>query len=127
MRERFWAKNALLGPLRNKIGMKRLTPLLIFLVLFILGAIYLPGFTKYLRLRHKESELQHEIDTLRTEIAKLNQEGRLLKTDLTRLEEVVREELGLVKPGETVIKVVEEEAPQPSETTSSAKPSKTVH
>ena len=107
--------------------MRRFTPLLFFLAIFILGAIYLPGFTKYLKLKHKESDLQHEIDTLKSEITRLEQEGRLLKTDLTRLEEVVREELGLVKPGETVIKVVEEEAPQSSEAAPSVKPSRAVH
>ena len=89
----------------------RFTPLWIFLLIFILGVVYLPGFTKYRKLKRKELELHHEVEFLKAEVAKLGQEERLLKTDLTRLEEVVREELGLVKPGETVIKVVEEEVP----------------
>ncbi len=92
--------------------MKRLTPLWFFILIFVAGVIYLPGLSKYLKLKRKEADLGHEIERLQTQIVQLEKDEHLLKTDLTRLEQVVREELGLVKPGETVIKVVEEEAPQ---------------
>ena len=92
--------------------MKRLTPLWFFLLILAAGVIYLPGLSKYLKLKHKEADLRREIERLQTQIAQLEKDEHLLKTDLTRLEQVVREEMGLVKPGETVIKVVEEEAPQ---------------
>ena len=89
--------------------MKRLTPLWIFILIFIAAIVYLPGLSKYLKLKRKEVELGREIERLKTQIIELKKEEHLLKTDLARLEEVVREELGLVKPGEIVVKVVEEE------------------
>ncbi len=92
--------------------MKRLTPLWFFIFILAAAAVYLPGLSKYLKLKQKETELQYEIERLQTQITQLENDEYLLKTDMTRLEQVVREELGLVKPGETVIKVVEEEAPQ---------------
>ncbi|MBI1977169.1 MAG: septum formation initiator family protein [Candidatus Omnitrophica bacterium] len=91
--------------------MNRFTPLWIFLVIFVLGAIYLPGFAKYLKLKRKDQALYQELEALKQEIAKLEEEEHLLKTDLTKLEEAVRQELGLVKPGETVVRVIEEEIP----------------
>ena len=93
--------------------MRRLIPLLIFVLIFGAAAIYLPGISKYLNLRRKETDLNHEIERLQSQVAQLEREEHLLKTDMTRLEQVVREELGLVKPGETVIRVVEQESPQP--------------
>ena len=94
--------------------MKRLTPLWIFILILGATAVYLPALSKYLKLKQKETELHHEIERLQTQITQLGKDEHLLKTDMTRLEQVVREELGLVKPGETVIKVVEEEAPKKS-------------
>ena len=90
--------------------MKRLTPLLIFILIFGVVAVYLPGLSKYLKLKRKETDLRHEVERLQSQIAQLERDEHLLKTDLTRLEQVIREELGYVKPGETVIRVVEEEA-----------------
>lgn len=89
--------------------LRRLGPFWLFLVVFVVGFIYLPGATKYLKLKRKESDLTNEISRLNVEIKKLKEEEHLLKTDLSQLEQTVREELGLVKPGEIVIKVVEEE------------------
>ena len=86
-----------------------LFPIIILIVLIVLTAIYLPGISKYLKLKRKEVQLAQEIQRLEQEIESLKEEEHLLKTDLARLEEVVREEFGLVKPGEIVYKVVEEE------------------
>src|SRR3989338_10336631 len=91
--------------------MKRLIPLLIFILIFVAGAIYLPGLSKYLKLKRRDAKLYQELEGLKTQIAQLHREEHLLKTDLTKLEEAVREELGLVKPGEIVVKVIEEEVP----------------
>jgi len=102
--------------------MRRLTPLLVLVLIVILAVIYLPGLSKYLRLKRKDADLEREVKRLEAEISRIEEEGRLLKTDLTRLEEVVREELGLVRPGETVYKVVEEEVPTPSKSISDQKP-----
>ena len=90
---------------------RRLSPFWLFLIVFVVGMIYLPGVTKYLKLKRKETELTTEINRLSSDIKKLKEEEHLLKTDLTQLEKVVREELGLVRPGEIVVKVVEEDVP----------------
>ena len=91
--------------------MRRLTPLWIFILIFVAGAIYLPGLSKYLKLKRRDIQLYRELEQLKAQIVQLHGEEHLLKTDLTKLEEAVREELGLVKPGEIVVKVIEEEVP----------------
>ncbi len=91
--------------------LRRFGPFGLFLLLFIGMLIYMPGATKYLKLKRKEVELTTEITRLNKDIKKLKEEERLLKTDVSRLEQVAREELGLVKPGEIVVRVVEEEVP----------------
>jgi cell division protein FtsB len=91
--------------------MRRLTPLWLLVLVLILAVVYLPGLSEYLRLKRKDADLEREIKRLEREITRIQEEEHLLKTDLTRLEEVVREELGLVRPGETVYKVVEEKVP----------------
>ena len=91
--------------------MRRSTFVWIIILVVMIGVIYLPGLSKYLKLKHKELDLEREIKQLDAQIAELKQEEHLLKTDLTQLEQVVREELGLVRPGEIVYKVVEEEVP----------------
>lgn len=93
------------------VFMRRLTPLWIFILIFVAGAIYLPGLSKYLKLKRRDIQLDRELEQLKTQIGQLHREEHLLKTDLTKLEEAVREELGLVKPGEIVVKVIEEEVP----------------
>ena len=101
--------------------MRRLGPLWILIIILALVIIYLPGLSKYLKLKNKDAELGREVKRLESEIQRLQTEEHLLKTDLTKFEEVVREELGLVRPGETVYKVVEEEVPAPTATDSSPK------
>lgn len=91
--------------------MRRLTPVWIFLLVFAAGAIYLPSLSKYMKLKRKEDELSQTIARLQAEIETMKKEEHLLRTDVARLEEVVRQELGLVKPGEVIYKVVEEEEP----------------
>ena len=101
--------------------LRRFGPIWLFLIVFAIGIIYLPGATKYLKLKRRELELTSEISRLSGEIKKMKDEEHLIKTDLSRLEQVVREELGLVKPGEIVVKVVEEEAPVQTKTPAETK------
>lgn len=89
--------------------MKRSTLFFILLLVGVAAVVYLPGIAKYLKLKHREVQLDGEIKRLEQQIETLREEEHLLRTDLARLEEVVREELGLVKPGEIVYKVIEEE------------------
>ena len=49
-----------------------------------------------------------ELKDLEGKIKKLREEKNLLQNDMTYLEKVIREELGFVKPGEMVYKLVPE-------------------
>ncbi len=61
---------------------------------------------------HKEKVvLEREIEQLAASDAALAEEVRQFRTDPSKVESIAREELGLVKPGETVY---EFEAPAPS-------------
>ncbi len=84
-------------------------PLWIFILLFIAAAVYLPGVSKYMGLKRREKQLEEEIRRLHDQIDELRREEHLLRTDLAHFEEVVRSELGLVKPGEMIYRIVQEE------------------
>lgn len=85
------------------------------LIIFIF--FYLPGLSRVQELRLEEDRLSKELTTMGREIQSLKQEKELLQKDQAYLEKVIREELGLVRPGEMVYKVV------PAGTTPPAKPS----
>lgn len=77
--------------------------------------IYLPVLSKYHELKAQEQSLSRRIEFLDKQLRDLERERNLLKNDLTYLEKVIREELGLVKPGETIYKFVEAETQEDSE------------
>lgn len=83
--------------------------------LLIFFWVYFPGVSRYRDLKIQEEALQDEVEDLNTKIKALTDERNLLKNDVTYLEKVIREELGLVKPGEIVYKFVNEPAPEDSE------------
>ena len=78
------------------------------LVIFIF--FYLPGLSRVQELRLEEDRLSKELSTLSREIQTLKEEKELLQKDQAYLEKVIREELGLVRPGEMVYKLVPKEA-----------------
>ena len=79
------------------------------IILVVLVCLYFPGFSKYMKLRRQEEKLNQDIAELTLKIEELKKEERLIKTDVDHLEQVMRKELGLVKPGEVVYKLVPEE------------------
>jgi cell division protein FtsB len=87
--------------------------LIIFVVVLVVHDVFGPhGF---LVMRHKQQEIQKvnaQIDQLNKENASLEQNVKDLKTDPQTIRKIAREELGLVKPGEIVIKLP---APTPQE------------
>lgn len=91
--------------------------IILCIVVSIAGVIYfyLPNYSKYQDLLRKEALLQSQIDALRSEVQRMEEEKYLLENDVQYLEKVVREKLGRVEPGETVYKVIdtaiEEEPP----------------
>lgn len=91
---------------------------LLIAALLAVSLAYLP-YRVYLRsgVAHLIG-LQAELDQVRADNGKLRQDNRRLHRELDRLkddelaiERVAREELGLVRPGEIVFKVVEPPAP----------------
>jgi len=60
------------------------------------------GLIHLYQLHRTKAELQAEIHRLREAVEALNQEAQAFKTQPGRLEEIAREDLGLVKPGEIV-------------------------
>lgn len=114
-------------------------PVLIFWILigvfFIFFWVYLPPFSRYRDLKIKQEEIERQIRDLEVNIKTIKEERDLLKGDLAYLEKVIRDELGLVRPGEIVYKFVEEpqkeeraqgrapvSAPSSARTPDSAKP-----
>jgi cell division protein FtsB len=80
--------------------------LIIFVVVLVVHDIFGPhGF---LVMRRKQQEIQKvsaEIDRLNKENTALEQNVKELKTDPQAIRKIAREELGLVKPGEIIIKL----------------------
>ncbi|HNV86848.1 MAG TPA: septum formation initiator family protein [Candidatus Omnitrophota bacterium] len=79
---------------------------LLFVMVSAFALVYLPSFSKYQELKRKETELKEEIGRLRSTLKQLVEEERLLESDSEYLEKVARENLGRVRPGEVVYKIV---------------------
>jgi len=74
-----------------------------FAVYFIFSFIFGDaGILSYLRMQKKQGQLNHEIDDLRQKNAELKNQIGLLRSDPHYIEQIAREQLGLVKDGETI-------------------------
>jgi len=80
--------------------------LLILVAIFILLAIYLPGFVKLQELKQKNIELGNEIVKTKKENISLQKEKKKLENDISSLEAVARDKMGVVRKGEIVYKIV---------------------
>jgi cell division protein FtsB len=87
----------------------------LIIALFVFFWVYLPTLSKYRDLKTRQEEIEAQIETLETKIKEVREERDLLKNDVDYLEKVIRDELGLVKPGEIVYKFVKD---KPSSETS---------
>jgi len=66
------------------------------------------GTHGYLAMRRTKQDIervQGEIARLKQENAELSEEVKALKTDPRKIESIARDELGLAKPGEVIIKI----------------------
>ena len=68
------------------------------------------GVFKYLRMRDHSRQLEQELKDLEHATAELKTEIRRTQNDPVRIEELARERLGFVRPGETVYQIVREKA-----------------
>ena len=79
----------------------------------IVGALaYIPyrlygseGWVAYRMLRRQEEDLDRKIADLRRDNREKTREVRRLREDPAAIEDVARDDLGMIKPGEIVIKV----------------------
>ena len=75
---------------------------LVVILLVILSAVGERGLVPLYRLSRTRAELQREIARHRESNAQLAEEVRALREDPAHLEAIARDELGLVRPGESV-------------------------
>ena len=66
--------------------------------------IFGPAFLRWSELRDRRDHLQVEVVSLRRENLRLYEETQRLRTDLSYAEAVARHDLGLVRPGEKMVK-----------------------
>ena len=89
--------------------------LVIFVVVLVVHDIFGPhGF---LVMRRKQQEIQKvnaQLERLNKENAALEQNVKDLKTDPQTIRKIAREELGLAKPGEIIIKLPAQTLPEPA-------------
>jgi cell division protein FtsB len=72
------------------------------------------GYLATVGAAHEEAALRATVAQLRLENQHLQAEGRRLQTDPDAVEEVARRELGMVRPGETMIVVRDATSAAPS-------------
>ncbi len=87
----------------------------ILMVTIIFGCISLlifsdRGLINLWFLKKEKQEIQNEINDLRNQIAMLEKEEEKLKFDEKYIEKIAREKFKMVKPGERVFKIVDEDS-----------------
>ena len=87
----------------------------ILMVIIIVGCISLllfsdRGLINLWSLKKEKLEIQNQINDLRNQIAMLEKEEEKLKFDEKYIEKIAREKFKMVKPGERVFKVNDEES-----------------
>ncbi len=83
-------------------------PALLGLLVLVLVVHDIFGAHGYLAMRRTQQEIKKVnagLDQLNMENLQLEQEVRELKTDPHKIEKIARDELGLARPGEVIIKI----------------------
>jgi cell division protein FtsB len=83
-------------------------PALLGLLVLVLVVHDIFGTHGYLAMRRTQQEIKKvtkDLDQLNKENSELEQEVRELKTDPHKIEKIARDELGLARPGEVIIKI----------------------
>ena len=85
-----------------------LKKLRLFIIILLLVLFYLPGFARVQELKSRLRQTQIEIEEVRKRNNYLEKEIDLIKNDKDYLEIIAREKMGVVKKGETVLKIIRE-------------------
>ena len=78
--------------------------ILIAIAIIVLVVLFLPGFSKLQRLKEENRNLQRRMQVLEKTNEELLIEKEKLETDLSYVEKVAREKLGMSKKGEIILK-----------------------
>jgi cell division protein FtsB len=84
---------------------------LFVIVLFVHNVFGAHGFLAMRRTRQDIERVKKDIDRLNAENTQLEDEVKALKTDPHMIEKIARDDLGLARPGEVIIKIPQ--PPQP--------------
>ena len=79
-----------------------------FIIIFILVLVFLPGFAKLQELKQKLRETESRFREAQKQNYLLEEKIAQMKNNSDYLEIVAREKMGVVKKGETVIKLIRE-------------------
>lgn len=96
---------------RRRVTFRTLVVVLVAGVVFLLvGSLFFGemGVPRYLRMLSHAEQLEREIRDLERANVNLRVEIERVQHDPLRIEELARERLGLVRPGETVYQIVED-------------------
>ena len=78
----------------------------LFILTVVILAFFLPSYSTMQDLKKKNFEYARRIAALEEKNKKFEEERHLLQTDPDYVEKVGRETMGLIRPGETVYKIV---------------------
>ncbi|MFH1380719.1 MAG: septum formation initiator family protein [Candidatus Omnitrophota bacterium] len=81
---------------------KKLIPIAIAVIIVV--ALFLPGFSRLQKLKEENRNLERRITVLERTNEDLLIEKKKLETDLSYVEKVAREKLGMAKKGEIILK-----------------------
>lgn len=97
---------------RSEVGLRKKAAILASIIVVIgllVGSLFGDrGLLQLVSQRERAESLAREIEQLRADNSRLAAEIRALRTDPSAIERIAREELGLVRPGETVFVIREE-------------------
>jgi len=96
--------------------MSKIKIIIAVVILFLLLAVFIPGYSKLQKLKSAKQGLTKKIEKLKIENIQLTREVKKLKEDPLYLEKVARKEMGISKKGEVIYKLLPAEpVPVPAE------------
>ena len=91
--------------------MPKLKIVIALLALFLLLAIFIPGYSKLQKLKSINQGLTEQIKKLRIKNIELTGEVKKLEEDILYVEKIARKKMGVSKKGEVIYKITDEEKP----------------
>ena len=84
---------------------------MVLAILFVVAviSIFAPQVRQYRELQHKDAQAQRDAQLEEEMLRHLKEQQERLKTDPRFVERIAREEIGLAKPGEIVVKFSDDE------------------